>query len=156
MTSRVSVIRKTPHHLRKRHRWRQVVATLPTGLFADGLLLDLRPVRHPPWELREGCLRPRLDHATVARLRGLADPAVAAAVTLSRATAMMPRQLLLDGAQDSDDPGVVAALGMPMGLAAVPAGGWLRGRRHLADDDAVADPRRWCCGYGTGGCAPAR
>ena len=63
------------------------------GLFADGLLLDLRPVRHPPWELRAGCLRPRLDHATVARLRGLADPVVAAAVTLSRATGMTPAQL---------------------------------------------------------------
>jgi len=63
------------------------------GLFADGLLLDLRPGRHPPWELRAGCLRPRLDHATVARLRGLADPVVAAAVTLSRATAMTPAQL---------------------------------------------------------------
>ena len=63
------------------------------GLFADGLLLDLRPVRHPPWELRAGCLRPRLDHATAARLRGLADPVVAAAVTLSRATAMTPAQL---------------------------------------------------------------
>ena len=63
------------------------------GLFAGGLLLDLRPVRHPPWELRAGCLRPRLDHATVARLRGLAAPVVAAAVTLSRATAMMPYQL---------------------------------------------------------------
>ena len=63
------------------------------GLFADGLLLDLRPVRHPPWELRTGCLRPRLDHATVARLRGLADPVAAAAVTLSRATAMTPAQL---------------------------------------------------------------
>jgi hypothetical protein len=63
------------------------------GLFADGLLLDLRPGRHPPWELRAGCLRPRLDHATVARLRGLADPVVAAAVTLSRATAMTPSQL---------------------------------------------------------------
>ena len=63
------------------------------GLLADGLLLDLRPVRHPPWELRTGCLRPRLDHATVARLRGLADPVMAAAVTLSRATAMMPCQL---------------------------------------------------------------
>ena len=63
------------------------------GLFADGLLLDLRPARHPPWELSEGCLRPRLDHATVARLRGLAAPVVAAAVTLSRATAMMPYQL---------------------------------------------------------------
>jgi hypothetical protein len=63
------------------------------GLFADGLLLDLRPVRHPPWELRAGCLRPRLDHATTARLRGLADPVVAAAVTLSRATAMTPAQL---------------------------------------------------------------
>ena len=63
------------------------------GLFADGLLLDLRPARHPPWELRAGCLRPRLDHAAVARLRGLANPAVAAAVTLSRATAMMPWQL---------------------------------------------------------------
>ena len=63
------------------------------GLFADGLLLDLRPGRHPPWELRAGCLRPRLDHATVARLRGLADPVVAAAVTLSRATGMTPAQL---------------------------------------------------------------
>jgi len=63
------------------------------GLFADGLLLDLRLRRHPPWELRAGCLRPRLDHATVARLRGLADPVVAAAVTLSRATAMTPAQL---------------------------------------------------------------
>jgi hypothetical protein len=63
------------------------------GLFAGSLLLDLRPARHPAWELREGCLRPRLDHATVARLRGLADPVVAAAVTLARATAMMPRQL---------------------------------------------------------------
>ena len=63
------------------------------GLFADGLLLDLRPVRHPPWELRAGCLRPRLDHATVARLRGLANPVVAAAVTLSRATGMTPAQL---------------------------------------------------------------
>ena len=63
------------------------------GLFAGGLLLDLRPVRHPPWELRTGCLRPRLDHATVARLRGLADPVVAAAVTLSRATGMTPAQL---------------------------------------------------------------
>ena len=63
------------------------------GLFADGLLLDLRPARHPPWELRAGCLRPRLDHATVARLRGLADPVVAAAVTLSRATGMTPAQL---------------------------------------------------------------
>jgi hypothetical protein len=63
------------------------------GLFADGLLLDLRPGRHPPWELRAGCLRPRLDHATAARLRGLTDPVVAAAVTLSRATAMMPCQL---------------------------------------------------------------
>ena len=63
------------------------------GLFADGLLLDLRPVRHPPWELRAGCLRPRLDHATAARLRGLANPVVAAAVTLSRATAMTPAQL---------------------------------------------------------------
>jgi len=63
------------------------------GLFAGGLLLDLRSARHPPWELSEGCLRPRLDHATVARLRGLADPVVAAAVTLARATAMMPRQL---------------------------------------------------------------
>ena len=31
--------------------------------------------------------------------------------------------LVLDGAQDSDDPGVVAALGMPMGLVAVPTGG---------------------------------
>ena len=30
---------------------------------------------------------------------------------------------VLDGAQDSDDPGVVAALGMPMGLVAVPTGG---------------------------------
>ena len=30
------------------------------------------------------------------------------------------------------------------------------GRRHLADDDAVADPRHWCCGCGTGGCTPAR
>jgi len=63
------------------------------ALFADGLLLDLRPVRHPPWELRAGCLRPRLDHATVARLRGLAAPVVAAAVTLTRATAMTPAQL---------------------------------------------------------------
>ena len=63
------------------------------GLFADGLLLDLRPARHPPWELREGCLQPRLDHATVARLRGLADPVAAAAVTLSRATGMTPAQL---------------------------------------------------------------
>jgi integrase len=63
------------------------------GLFADGLLLDLRPGRHPPWELRAGCLRPRLDHSTVARLRGLADPVVAAAVTLARATAMTPAQL---------------------------------------------------------------
>ena len=63
------------------------------GLFIGGLLLDLRPARHPPWELREGCLRPRLDHATVARLRGLADPVVAAAVTPSRATAMTPAQL---------------------------------------------------------------
>jgi len=31
--------------------------------------------------------------------------------------------VVLDGAQDSDDPGVVAALGMPMGLVAVPTGG---------------------------------
>ena len=28
----------------------------------------------------------------------------------------VPSSLLLDGAQDSDDPGVVAALGMPMGV----------------------------------------
>jgi hypothetical protein len=66
------------------------------------------------------------------------------------------RRPVLDGAQDSDDPGVVAALGMPMGGWWLIRLGCLRGRRHLADDDAVADPRHWCCGYGSGGCVPAR
>ena len=36
---------------------------------------------------------PRLDDATVTRLRGLADPAAAAAITLTRATGMRPDQL---------------------------------------------------------------
>ena len=49
-----------------------------------------------------------------------------------------------------------AALGMPMGGGGWAGRGWFRGRRHLADDDAVADPRHWCCGQGTGGCRPAR
>ena len=59
------------------------------GLFAEGLLLD--PSVHAARGWRNN--QPRLDDATVTRLRGLADPAAAAAITLTRATGMRPDQL---------------------------------------------------------------
>ena len=59
------------------------------GLFAEGLFLD--PSVHAARGWRNN--QPRLDDATVTRLRGLADPAAAAAITLTRATGMRPDQL---------------------------------------------------------------
>ena len=59
------------------------------GLFAEGLFLD--PSVHAARGWRNN--QPRLDHATVTRLRGLADPAAAAAITLTRATGIRPDQL---------------------------------------------------------------
>ena len=59
------------------------------GLLAQGLFLDLDLPAVRAWKNSQ----PRLDDATVTRLRGLADPAAAAAVTLTRATGMRPDQL---------------------------------------------------------------
>ena len=58
------------------------------GLLAQGLFLDLDLPAARAWNNS----KPRLDDATVTRLRGLADPAAAAAITLTRATGMRPDQ----------------------------------------------------------------
>lgn len=69
------------------------VRAAQAGLFAEGLFLDLAPRPSPTWGLSTIRLEPRLDHPTVTRLRGLAHPTVAAAVTLTRATGLSPAGL---------------------------------------------------------------
>ena len=64
------------------------VRAAQAGLFGEGLFVDLRPQPMPTWRGATVRLEPRLDPATVARLRSLADPATAAVVLLCRATGL--------------------------------------------------------------------
>jgi hypothetical protein len=65
------------------------VRAAQAGLLAQGLFLDLDLPAARAWKNSQPCL----DDVTVTRLRGLADPAAAAAVTLTRATGMRLDQL---------------------------------------------------------------
>jgi hypothetical protein len=69
------------------------VRAAQVGLFAEGLFVDLRPRVGPTWGATTVRLEPRLDPSTVARLRGLDDPATAAVVVLARATGLPSARL---------------------------------------------------------------
>jgi hypothetical protein len=69
------------------------VRAAQAGLFAEGLFVDLCARVRPTWGACTVRLEPRLDPPTVARIRGLEDPGMAATVVLSRATGLSPARL---------------------------------------------------------------
>jgi len=112
------------------------------GLLAQGLFLDLDLPAARAWNNS----KPRLDDATVTRLRGLAGPAAAAAVTLTRATGMRPDQLgaLRCGDVSDGDAGLqVRTRGVTYRLparAAGPVRAAVLDRHRAGAGDATAHP----------------